>query len=326
MKTNKFLKLSTVLLLATAITNSVQAASLFSTEKGKEKVVIGLRGGINWSKWNGNHLFTVDNVFEGKIGNEKNYRSKHNYSIGEYVGINVDIPIVRSMHINTGLFWMAKNNKVSYEAVTYIRYTDYLDKYKAYDIFERNTKIEGKYLEIPILFSYRPVMDGPICLQIDLGPYFAYGIKAKEKEFAQLIDKNLLDCKDINVHGPFENNTPSIYKMEMNLNLLENNNSKELGDDVVKKWNYMYEKEYLENRELLNQLPIVPAQVKRFDMGIHVGVGATIYKHFYVGAFYEHGLTNMLKKIEGLNEQYNSLSKNLSLHTNTFNLSVGVNF
>ncbi len=49
--------------------------------------------------------------------------------------------------------------------------------HNTYDKIEFTMNIRGNYLEIPILASYRPVLDGPIGLQVDFGPYFALGVK-----------------------------------------------------------------------------------------------------------------------------------------------------
>lgn len=314
MKTNKLFKFSTVLLLATAITNSVQAASLFSTEKGKEKVVIGLRGGINWSKWNLNSEYL--NLFDAEVSSEK-----HNYSLGEYAGVNVDIPIVRSLHINTGLFWISKRHQSKSIYPTSIPYTNFFDGnwgkpemeyyHNTYDKIEFTMNIRGNYLEIPILASYRPVLDGPIGLQVDFGPYFAVGVISKIKTSTSLIDQDKAEIRglpdDDKLFGRY---MPPIYTEYIDFDLFKNNNDVEIYKNSPYNHGFKY---WIGNTQ-------IPAIVKRFDMGLHVGIGATVYKNLYIGAFYERGFINMLKKNEEVN------LNDYTLHTSTFNINVGVNF
>ena len=321
MKTNKFLKLSTVLLFITIVINSVQAASLFSTEKGKESVVIGLRGGINWSKWNLSNPLISE--FDPKVSNEK-----HNYLLGEYAGVNVDIPIVRSLHINTGLFWMSKRDQSKSIYPTSIPYTNFFDGmrqkldeqgnpvfmeyyHNTYDKIEFTMNIRGNYLEIPILASYRPVLDGPIGLQVDFGPYFAVGVNSKIKTSTSLIDQDKAEISgkpdDDKLFGRY---MPPIYTEYIDFDLFKNNNDVEIYKNSPYNHGFKY---WIGNTQ-------IPAIVKRFDMGLHVGIGATVYKNLYIGAFYERGFINMLKKNEEVN------LNDYTLHTSTFNINVGVNF
>lgn len=327
MKTNKFLKLSTVLLFITIVINSVQAASFFSTEKGKESVVIGLRGGINWSKWNLNSEYL--NLFDAEVSSEK-----HNYSLGEYAGVNVDIPIVRSLHINTGLFWISKRHQSKSIYPTSIPYTNFFDGmrqkldeqgnpvfnwgkpvmeyyHNTYDKIEFTMNIRGNYLEIPILASYRPVLDGPIGLQVDFGPYFAVGVNSKIKTSTSFIDQDKAEISGLPDNDKlFGRYMPPIYAEYIDFDLFKNNNDVEIYKNSPYNHGFKY---WIGNTQ-------IPAIVKRFDMGLHVGIGATVYKNLYIGAFYERGFINMLKKNEEVN------LNDYTLHTSTFNINVGVNF
>lgn len=328
MKTNKFLKLSTVLLFITIVINSVQAASLFSTEKGKESVVIGLRGGINWSKWNLSNPLISE--FDAEVSSEK-----HNYSLGEYAGVNVDIPIVRSLHINTGLFWISKRHQSKSIYPTSIPYTNFFDGtrqkldeqgnpernnrgepvmeyyHNTYDKIEFTMNLRGNYLEIPILASYRPVLDGPIGLQVDFGPYFAVGVNSKIKTSTSLIDQDKAEISglpdDDKLFGRY---MPPIYTEYIDFDLFKNNNDVEIYKNSPYNHGFKY---WIGNTQ-------IPAIVNRFDMGLHVGIGATVYKNLYIGAFYERGFINMLKKNEEVN------LNDYTIHTSTFNINVGVNF
>jgi len=134
-----------------ALTVSAQRASsssstFFSTEKVEGGVQFGIRAGLNSS----NMAFSSD-------GNTLTVKSRTSF----HVGLIADIPVVESFYIQTGLYYQNKGWKQEYSGV------------------ESNYK--PMYLEIPLLASYRYNFSDAAQLQINFGPYFAYGIGGKEK-------------------------------------------------------------------------------------------------------------------------------------------------
>lgn len=139
--------LFTIACLISALTISAQRASsssssFFSTEKAEQPVTFGIRAGMN-----------IANM-TGDIENNKS-------RIGFNVGVNVDIPILQSFYLQTGLYATQKGTKIE---------DDYYDEeYSAKPL----------YLQIPILASYRYNFSDKTQLQFNVGPYFAYGISGK---------------------------------------------------------------------------------------------------------------------------------------------------
>ncbi|MBD5322509.1 MAG: PorT family protein [Bacteroides sp.] len=121
--------------------------SFWDGEQSEQKIVIGPRVGLNVSNYSATNM-----EFEGD-------KSK----IGFNVGVAVEFPIVRSFYINTGLFYTTKG----------IKFED-----SGYDWKETETYNAG-YIELPVYASYRLNFAEASQLQINFGPYLAYGVNGK---------------------------------------------------------------------------------------------------------------------------------------------------
>lgn len=123
--------------------------SFWDGDQAEQKIIIGPRVGLN-----------VSNVSTDKI---EGWDSDS--KIGFNVGVAVEFPIVRSFYINTGLFYTTKGfkNEVSEDDWSY-----------------KQTANAG-YLELPIYASYRLNFAEESQLQVNFGPYFAYGVNGKFK-------------------------------------------------------------------------------------------------------------------------------------------------
>lgn len=123
-----------------------ESASFFSAQRSEQPVTWGIRGGVNFSK------MTMSS---------DGYSLSPSNNIGYNVGICVDIPMLESLYLQSGLYWTVKG-------------------YKMEDGGEKVTATPS-YLEIPILASYRYYFSDYTHLQINFGPYFAYGVAGKYK-------------------------------------------------------------------------------------------------------------------------------------------------
>lgn len=150
----------TLLLLVCAIsalTVSAQRAvstssSVFSTERADQPVTFGIRGGVNFAK---------------QTASADGYSASAKSNVGFNVGVSVDIPMLESLYLQTGLYYTVKGYKLDVEDYEYEEvYTE---------------KTNPSYLEIPILASYRYNFSDRTQLQINFGPYVACGIAGKYK-------------------------------------------------------------------------------------------------------------------------------------------------
>lgn len=125
---------------------SSSSSSFFSTESSDQPITFSIRGGVNFSNMKLEH----DNITYSP-----------DTRTGWHVGVVVDFPLLESLYIQSGLYYTAKGCKDESEGVK--------ETYKP------------SYLEIPILASYRYNFSDAAQLQVNFGPYFAYGLGGKVK-------------------------------------------------------------------------------------------------------------------------------------------------
>lgn len=125
---------------------SSTSTSFFSSEKSDQPVTIGIRAGVNFA-----------NVSFSSQG----YSVSPNSKTGFNVGLSLDVPMLESFYFQSGLYLSTKG----------------------FEMKEEGMKMEANpmYLEIPVLASYRYDFNETSQLQINFGPYFAYGIGGKAK-------------------------------------------------------------------------------------------------------------------------------------------------
>mgnify|MGYP002625895421 CR=1 FL=1 len=129
---------------------SSSSSSFFSTEKADNPVTFSIRGGVNFS-----NLSVEGEGLDSRTG--------------FHGGVNVDIPLLQSLYLSTGLYYTTKGyGKVHEEG-------EYMVENKV------EHKASANYLEIPVLASYRYDFSDNAQLQVNVGPYFAYGIGGKIK-------------------------------------------------------------------------------------------------------------------------------------------------
>lgn len=133
-------------LTASAQYASDASTSFFSTEKADQPVTFGIRGGVNFAK----QVYSADNLSETSSN-----------KTGFNVGLSVDIPLMQSLYVQSGLYYTMKGYKIEEDGETW--------------------KANPGYLQIPILASYRFNINDAIQLQVNVGPYFACGISGKDK-------------------------------------------------------------------------------------------------------------------------------------------------
>lgn len=133
-------------LTASAQYASDASSSFFSAQKSNHPVTFGIRGGVNFAKQSVS--------FDGY-----NFSPKNN--VGFNVGVCVDIPVMESLYLQSGLYYTVKGYKLEEDGET--------------------EKATPAYLEIPFLASYRYNFSDFTQLQINFGPYLAYGIGGKYK-------------------------------------------------------------------------------------------------------------------------------------------------
>lgn len=111
-------------------------------------LTLGVRGGVNFSK-----------QYNSGNGADMDFRT------GFKAGLEADLNVVRSFSVNSGVYFVQRGYKSEY--------SDYRGSLKTTD--------NVAYLEIPLLASYRVKLSDATQFQLNVGPYFAFGVSGKQK-------------------------------------------------------------------------------------------------------------------------------------------------
>ncbi|WP_298071747.1 porin family protein [uncultured Bacteroides sp.] len=146
----KFLLVLVCAIVCTSIASAQYASdassSFFSVQRSDEPVTFGIRGGVNFAK---------------QTASSDGYSFSPKNNVGFNFGVSVDIPMMESLYLQSGLYYTVKGYKLEEDGYT--------------------EKATPSYLELPILASYRYNFSEYTQLQVNFGPYLAYGIAGKYK-------------------------------------------------------------------------------------------------------------------------------------------------
>lgn len=131
---------------ASAQRASSSSSSFFSVERSDNPITFGVTAGLN-----------IANMSFKQSGLSISPDSRTGFN----VGLTVDIPLLESIYVKSGLLYTAKGCKFEDDG---------------YDV-----EYTPAYLEIPILASYRYDFSDVTQLEFNVGPYLAYGIGGKAK-------------------------------------------------------------------------------------------------------------------------------------------------
>lgn len=126
----------------------LSAQNYWDGSRPDHRLTLGVRGGVNFSKLN--------NMGDGA---DMNFRTSYQF------GLEADLNIFRSLSVNTGVMLIQKGYRSEY--------ADYRGRME--------TKDNATYIEIPLLLSYRVKLSDAAEFQLNVGPYFAFGVSGKQK-------------------------------------------------------------------------------------------------------------------------------------------------
>ena len=268
----------------TALSMSAQSfEDFFSKEKSNEKVTFGFRVGLNINGMRNN----IHDNDVSKIFGDRPYILDVHKKAGLNFGVNIDIPILKSLWINTGVYYTATGAKFTFrQDNSKIVEGTYLDDYTA--------NVTMHNLRVPLQASYRYNINQNYQLQVNLGPYFAYGIGGKAYIHND-VKKEKLGALDLTGNPNFSYDDATIVdpsdfdRDEVKILSLGNINDK--------------------NSNYINP----------FDMGIAFGVGVTMNKKYFAGFNYDGGLVNVNgKRLRALNHN--------TIKNHSFSINIGYNF
>ena len=137
-----------MLLLLTCWVGLSSAQEYWDGQRPDKSLTVGLRAGLNFAK-----------QYNAADGADNDFR------LGYRAGVEVDLNFVQSFSLNSGIFFIQKGYKSEY--------SDYRGSL--------NTDDDASYLEMPLLASYRVKLSDAAQFQLNLGPYYAFGLSGKHK-------------------------------------------------------------------------------------------------------------------------------------------------
>lgn len=138
-----------VVLLTTFVCTSMSAQTYWDGARADKLFTFGVRCGVDFSR---------------QYDTERYYTQDLRHRLGFHIGAEVDWNICRSFSANLGLKVIQKGFKADFSN-------------DENSILKENNN--ATYLEIPICASYRIALSDNAQFQINIGPYFAYGICGK---------------------------------------------------------------------------------------------------------------------------------------------------
>lgn len=282
------------LLTAAAITALSMSAQSFedhlSSEKSRDVVTVGFRVGlsVNGMRNNiGNN--EVSEIFSGRQC-ILDVRSK----LGLNFGVSVDIPVIKCLWLNTGVYYNSTGAKFTFK-----QDNSMLDEDITHDDYTANVTMHN--VRVPVQVSYRYNINNNFQLQVNLGPYFAYGFGGKAYIHNDVV-KERIGAIDLTGNPEFN------YIIAMD----DHDESSTLdptqaGRDEVKILGVANINDNNSN------------YVNPFDMGIAIGAGITFNKKYFLGLNYDAGLINV-------NGKRTRAFDHNSVKNHSFSVNVGYNF
>lgn len=283
-----------MLLAAAAITAlSMSAQSFedfFSNEKSNERITFGFRVGLNINGMRNN----IGNNDVSKIFGDLPYILDVHKKAGLNFGISVDIPIIKSLWINTGVYYSSTGAKFTFrQDNSKIVEGIFVDDYTA--------NITMHNVRVPVQASYRYNINNNYQIQVNLGPYFAYGFGGKAYIHND-VEKVKLGALDLTGNPKFNYIVPMDDfdgSSMIDPSQADRDEVMILGVENINDNNSNY--------------------VNPFDMGIAFGAGITINKKYFAGFNYDGGLVNVNgKRTRALNHN--------SVKNHSFSINIGYNF
>lgn len=261
-----------------------------SSEVPNDAVTFGFRVGLSINGM-GNNI--GNNEASEIFGGRPCLLDVHN-KMGLNFGVSVEIPLFKSLWLNTGLYYKSTGAKFIFKQ----------DKNKIEDgitLDDYTANVTMHSVRVPVQASYRYNINNNFQLQVNLGPYFAYGFGGKayihnDEQKVRIGAIDLTGNPKFNYITPMDDNDGTSM---LDPSQAESDEVEILGEANINDNNSNY--------------------VKPFDMGIALGAGLTLSKKYFLGINYDVGLVNVNGR-RALALDHNSIKNR------TFSINLGYNF
>ncbi len=149
------------LLSVVIVSLNTEAQSLWDSSKPDKDFTFGIRAGIDFSSSDEDEATSTKTGF--------------------HFGAIVDYNIIKSFSISSGVYYVSKGFRGNYPEIPLAVIS------KA-----TSSEVTANYIQIPLLASFRIVAPSGVQFQINVGPYYAYGIggKAVYKPYDMTFDRD----------------------------------------------------------------------------------------------------------------------------------------
>lgn len=218
------------------------------------------------------------------IGNN-NEQASYSSALGFAVGLTADIRLYKNFYLKTGLNYSAYSysNRFKGDVEITCPSKPNVSYYKGIARVSFKEEYEFSIIEVPLLASYRFVLNNNSCIHFDLGPFFSYGLSAKMDLSGDLYSKSLFEYK-------IKNGVRTNEKMSTSPAEIQRKYSGTF-DLYEKKQNYVYT-ELTSGFDVKAYEELGDTPFKRFNYGLMFGV-AYEYSGFVASLNYKLGLSNM---------------------------------
>ena len=148
----KVFAVAAAVLLCVSASYAQSFRDMFRTD-AKGGLEYGIRAGLNVSD------ISAKYVYDDGPTEKYNFKSQAGFHVGGVIGV----PVTNGFYVQSGLMFTSKG----------ARHTDKVEDYKYV------TSMFPVYLEIPVLASFRADVASSVNLQVNVGPYFDFGLGGK---------------------------------------------------------------------------------------------------------------------------------------------------
>lgn len=212
----------------------------------------------------------------------------YNNSIGLSFGLIADIRLYRNLYLKTGLDYtrIRYSNEFGGDVSIMATSEPNVSYFKGVSKNSYKEEYTFDFIEVPLLLSYRFVINRSSCIHLDLGPYISYGISA-EMEWAGTTSANMGKYKITGGVLTNEKVNESEYIRQYKRNAHIDLYDKKVKTTTVHTFGA--------NEKFYEVYNFKEAPFNRLNCGLQIGV---IYEYggFCAGLNYKHMFTNMANK------------------------------
>lgn len=270
----------------------VQPSDKFVPQYAFEKILEGrnVSLGVHASGILPTMLYSSSGEFAGSMVNYglgSNYeKASYHMDLGFSVGVVADIRLYKNLYLKTGVDYTRFSYSNEFKGNVNIMMTHKMNVsyLKGNSLNSYKESYTFNMIEIPILASYRFVLNRNSCIHLDFGPYINYGVSAEMDLSGTTDSETLFEYKIIN--GSYTNEKVSEIRYSSHFNKVASIDLYDKKSEMKTIYTYGTDVSVPE------KVVFEEAPFRRLNVGLSLGISYE-YAGFCVGMNYRQGLTNI---------------------------------